>query len=152
MASVAKITGAKTIIRNLEKVNKRYAKGTETGLKLAGHFLEKESRAIVPVQLGNLKASSFTRNIGGSGFRADVIVGYTAHYAVYVHENLEAAHGKEFNAKHAAEISGAVGTKRERAKRGLFNRGENQQAKFLEKPAREKRGEILRIIKMGAKI
>jgi hypothetical protein len=48
----------------------------------------------------------------------DVIVGYAASYALFVHENLDAAHGEEFNKKHG---------------RG---RGPNQQAKFLETPFR----------------
>jgi hypothetical protein len=68
-----------------------------------------------------------------------VVVGYTAAYAVYVHENLEAAHGAAYNAKHAAEIS-AGKTKSSKTKKGwkgATSRGPNQQAKFLEQPARE---------------
>lgn len=60
-----------------------------------------------------------------------VVVGYTTEYAVWVHENLEAAHGQAFNVKHAAEI-----------KAGLeHSRGPLQQAKFLEQPARENRAD-----------
>jgi hypothetical protein len=65
-----------------------------------------------------------------------VSVGYTAAYAVFVHEDLQKAHGAAFNIKHADEIaSGAE-----------HSRGPEQQAKFLEGPAREKAGDI------GAKV
>jgi len=152
MAQLVRIDGVNTVIKNLTKVGSNLAKGTARGLTLAGHFLERESRKIVPVQLGNLKASSFTRNVGGSGFRTDIIVGYTAKYAVFVHEDLEAAHGEAFNIKHAQEIATARGTKAGTAKGGMFRRGKDQQAKFLEKPAREKRGEIIDIIQKNARI
>jgi hypothetical protein len=48
---------------------------------------------------------------------ASVIVGYTAEYAVYVHENMEARHAP------------------------------GKQAKYLEQPFREKRGEIASIVR-----
>ena len=72
-----------------------------------------------------------------------VVVGYTAAYAVYVHENLEAAHGTAYNAKYAAEISqGQMVNKKGRVVKkkgwkGRTSRGPEQQAKFLEQPARE---------------
>jgi hypothetical protein len=62
-----------------------------------------------------------------------VIVGYTASYAVHVHENLEAAHGQEYNVKHAQHY----GPRSKKAGELVVQRGPNQQAKFLEKPARE---------------
>lgn len=65
-----------------------------------------------------------------------VVVGYTANYAVYVHENLQAVHGAAFNAKYSAEIDRGV----------EHSRGPNQQAKFLEQPARELKQEFQRII------
>jgi hypothetical protein len=70
-----------------------------------------------------------------------VIVGYTAAYAVYVHENLEAAHGQMYNAKYADEIAMTRAMKAAKIPKGSFtewhDRGPNQQAKFLEQPARE---------------
>jgi hypothetical protein len=98
-----------------------------------------------------LKNSAFTRNEGGSGIDADIVVGYTEDYAVYVHEDLSKAHGREFNIKHADVIAAATGTMQGTAKGGMFNRGENQQAKFLEKPAREKRKDIIRIVAREAR-
>jgi hypothetical protein len=109
------------------------------------------------VRIGNLRASAGTRK-EGSGKRTIVIVFYTAAYAVYVHENLDALHGADFNARYADKIKGA--RKRDErgrfrkggtAKGGWFKRGPNQQAKFLERPAREKRKEIAMIIYTTAK-
>jgi len=147
MAKLTNIRGLSTVLSNLKKAKTNLASGVGRGLKKGGLHLQKKSGDIVPVQLGNLKNSIFCRNVGGSGFDTDIIVGYTADYAVWVHENLNAAHGKVFNEKHAAEIVAARGTKGGTAAGGMFNRGEEQQAKFLEKPAREERRTILMIIR-----
>jgi len=148
---VLEITGAPLVLRRLQAYNKRQERGCAQGLKKAGLMIKRESDLIIPVQLGHLRGSGFIRNVGSSGFRTDIVVGYTAEYAVYVHENLDAAHGKEFNVRHAQEIASAKGTKRGTAAGGMFNRGEGQQAKFLERPAREKRYEALRIIRTEMK-
>jgi len=131
---LSKLKGATTDIKN----------DAGRGLKKGGLFLQRESQKIVPRQLGNLANSAFTRS-QGSGLQTDVTVGYTAEYAAYVHEDLDKAHGKEFNVKHADEIANAS-KKARTAAGGLFNRGEEQQAKFLETPARTKRTEMLAII------
>src|SRR5208283_1222248 len=49
-----------------------------------------------------------------------VIVGYTANYAVYVHENLEAAHGQAYNIKYAAKIAEGLAKKGKAVKADLF--------------------------------
>ena len=74
----------------------------------------------------------FIRNIGGVGYRTDILVGFTADYAAIVHEDMTKKHGADFNIKHADEIVAAEGTKRGTAKGGMFLRGEDQQAKFLD--------------------
>ena len=125
MAKMIKITGMKTVLRNAAKANSLIGAALARGLKRGGLFLQRESQRIVPVDTSNLKNSAFTRNIGGESFsggnRPDIIVGYTAEYAAYVHEDLDAAH-----------------------KRGKV-------AKFLERPARQKRKEILSIVVEEAK-
>ncbi len=146
MASLRFVSGLPTVLKNLDRANMKIAEAVHRGLVKGGRLLQAASMDIVPVQTGNLKASCFTRNVGGGGFNVDIVVGYTADYAVYVHEDLTKAHGKEFNIKHAEEIAKAVGTPAGTAKGGMFPRGENQQAKFLERPMREKRTEILKII------
>ena len=143
---LAKVTGVKQIAFNMKKVNSKLGNNFSRGLKIGGLFLLKHSKKIVPVQVGTLRSSGFVRNTGGSGFRTDIVVGYTAEYAAYVHEDLEKAHGKAFNVKHASEIAAAKGTKKSKAERGMFKRGEDQQAKFLEAPARTEKKAIIKII------
>lgn len=147
------LVGVPEFLKKLRASKDKIAMACARGLVKGGLYLQRESQQLVPVQLGELKASAGTRNIGGQGFDADVVVFYGTDYAVPVHEDLvaqappaRAAHGKFFNIKHAAEIAAAKGTPRGTAKGGMFKRGENQQAKFLEQPARELRTEILKII------
>jgi hypothetical protein len=65
-----------------------------------------------------------------------VDVGYKDGKAVYVHENLMAAHGELFNQKYADKIAAG----REHARRP------QEQAKFLEGPSRKYKSEIGAII------
>lgn len=118
MAKLANMTGMSNVLRNLKKADVKIGKGLEVGLKRGGLFLQRESMKIVPVDLDNLRPSADTRNIGGKGFDTDIVVHYGAgaNYAPYVHEDLEARHKP------------------------------GKTAKFLEKPAREKRKDILNII------
>ncbi len=147
MARVSHISGIDEIIRNLKRIDTQIARGVARGLKRGGQLLLRESQKIVPVDKGPLKASGFDRNVGGSGFKTDIIVGFTAVYAVYVHEDLDAAHGAAFNEKYGAILTDIV-TKTERREQ---LRGPNQQAKFLEQPARDLRPVILKIIHQEAK-
>lgn len=132
------------------RIQKKVAQFTE-GLKQAGLYIQAKSMEIVPVDYGILKGSAFTRVEGENTSKVRVVVGYTAKYAVYVHENLDAAHGAAFNRKHAAELSAA----KAKQKKGIsvqgpyrMSRGENQQAKFLEQPFRQAQmdGTIMAII------
>jgi len=145
MARMTRMTGVDKVLASLRRAKDPVGDGIARGLNKAGLVLLKKSKEIVPVQLGNLKASSFIRGVG-RGFKRDVTVGYTANYAVYVHENIMAVHGAVFNQKYAEKISAAQGTKGGTAKGGWFNRGEDQQAKFLETPARRLRRKLIHII------
>jgi len=137
MAKLTKVTGVQEVLRNLDKTSTAFGKRLEASLIRTGLWIQRESMKIVPVDTGNLKASAFTRRVEGtSGLNTVVFVGFTAAYAIYVHENLEAAHGEAFNAKYAQEIA-----------QGLeHRRGKNQQAKFLEYVVRKHQKEILRRI------
>lgn len=129
--------------------------GLTLGLKKAGLFLQGESMRIVPVDKGNLRASAFTRSEGDNTPNVDVTVGYTANYAIFVHENLDAAHGAAFNAKYARELAHARSLRRRRkgGTTGPFahNRGENQQAKFLESPLRWNKDKIRDMVRVAVK-
>lgn len=111
-------------------------KGVESGLKKAGLLLQATSQKMVPVDTGNLKASAFTRATG-KGFETVVRVGYTAFYALFVHEMVQ------------MKLKG----KPRPGGRGLFWDPQGQaQAKFLERPARELRPRMLKLIKESAKL
>lgn len=156
MAKIKAISGLNTVIRNMTKTKKVLGRDICRGLIKAGVFLHRESEKLVPKQVGTLHSDSETRNVGGRGFDTDVIVAYgmagAAGYAAYVHEDLNKLHGRAFNIHYASEIAAAKGTKRGTAAGGMFNRGENQQAKFLEKPAREKKKQIIKIIHREARL
>ena len=121
MAKIVKITGVNRVLGRMRKATKGYASRAERGLKNAGLFVQSCSQRIVPVDLGNLKGTAATDNIGGKGFKTDIVVHYGAgaDYAVYVHENLDARHKP------------------------------GKQAKFLELVVRRERSEIFRIIAKG---
>lgn len=102
MVVVAKVTGVREIVRNLDKADRRLAAGFAKGLKKAGRFLQRKSQQIVPVEFGNLKNSADTR-WQGSGFDITVWVVYTAVYAIYVHERVELSHAPGKQAKFLEE-------------------------------------------------
>lgn len=133
------VDGTDNVIAHLKQVTQKHIKQLDKGCKKGSLFLLNESNKIIPVDHGTLKASGQVRKESNSTptyFEYNVM--YTAAYAVYVHEvpDPPVAHGESFNKKHAAEI--AAGTE--------HDRGSNQVYKFLEKPAREKRREILKIV------
>lgn len=148
------LEGVQDVLRNLRESNVLIGRGAERGLRKAGLFLLRESQKIVPVQTGNLRGSGFIR-VFGSGTKTDVVVGYKALYAAYVHEDVEKAHGKAFNIKYADLIATRAQRGRRRRKKGFmhrvesdpyFKRGEDQQAKFIETPARTNRDKMLNMV------
>lgn len=149
MASMINIVGMPQVLSRLKGASLKLNKSLERGLVKGGHFLQRESQKIVPWLTGNLSGTAFTRKITPT----EVIVGYAAPYAAFVHENLDAAHGHDFNVKHADDISRAKARTKITRRKSLvwFNRGEHQQAKFLERPAREKRFDILNILAQEAR-
>lgn len=153
------VRGLDRVIRNLKAADATQGRKFSTNLHKAGRYLQRKSMKLVPVQVGNLKGSAYTRRLG-SGWQTEVIVGYTSPYAVVVHEDLDKAHGRVFNAKYASLIA-TRGLRAQRAKASgasftaesdpYFKRGEDQQAKFLEQPAKDHRANIFRIV-AGKKI
>lgn len=115
MANMIKVIGVDQILRKMKKENLDLGWRFALGLKEAGLFLQRQSQKVVPVEFGNLKNSAGTKVLG-YGFFTDVVVYYTASYAVYVHERTELKHKK------------------------------GKQAKFLESPAKIYRIRILNII------
>lgn len=118
---MAYVNGHKELKRGLGAALGRHVAGANRGLKRAGAYLLGETLPITPVEFGFLRGSGFVRALDkvggrGKGELVTVIIGFTAGYAIYVHENLEAYHRPP------------------------------TQAKFLEKTARDKGPEARKLI------
>lgn len=125
-----KVTGVDGVLGAMEKAKEEFGKRFERGAIKAGLFLQRESQKKVPVDYGILKASAFTRK-EGEGFNARVRVGYTAFYALFVHELVQ------------MKLKG----KPRPGGRGFFWDPQGQaQAKFLEEPSRRLIPEMRSII------
>lgn len=176
---LTKVQGLKELISALKKTKKDIGDGFARGLKKAGLWIQRESQLIVPVHTGFLKAGAFTRAIG-SGWNTEVHVGYMAAYAIYVHEDLDKLHGRDFNRAYSKEIQIAKAGRAKRNKGtvvGAFlykkrkeknppwyadmstkefieffhSRGENQIAKFLTIPVDNNHDVIAGIVRREVK-
>jgi len=87
MAVIRQDIGLKRVLANMQKAKVKTELGLRAGLLAGALYVQRESQLRVPVDTGNLKGSAFTRfdPIGG---KPSYIIGYTAAYAVYVHESL----------------------------------------------------------------
>ena len=139
------VLDTKDITNKIGKFQAGMGKAMEKALVKGGKLIYDESRRLCPVGItGNLHASA-RQTKEGSGLTSDVMVSYGTRndekvtYAVYVHERIELAHGVDFNIKHAKKIA-------ESPSPYYFNRRPQEQAKFLERPAREQKDNILKVI------
>jgi len=130
------IKGTQQVLNNLKKADARIGANVERALKIAGLRIQRESQGLVPVDLGNLKNSAFTRATG-SGYKTEVQVGYTAFYALFVHE----AVGMKLKGVPRASGRGSHWDPQGKA-----------QAKFLEEPIRRMAPQLLREIREMAKL
>lgn len=117
------VTGLNDILKNLSIKEDMIAKGLEQGVKRSALILYSESQKLVPVDTGNLKANSRVRLVRG-GRKASAVIEYLQNYAMFVHENLDALHGADYNAAYS-DVEGEK------------LRGPRQQAKFIETPAKD---------------
>jgi len=132
MANMNELSGLAEVLKKFKEKQENLGKGCERGLKKAGLMLQRESQKLVPVDLGNLKASAFTRH-RGEGMKTVVEVGYTAGYALYVHEAV------------GMKLKGLPRTGK--GAHGSYWDPQGQgQAKFLEEPARRLQPEIRKIV------
>jgi len=136
MANIGLITGVKEILENIKEHRERLGQGFSRGVRIAGLRLQRESQRLVPVNFGVLKASAFTR-AEGEGLGTEVNVGYTAAYAIYVHENVEMK---------------LKGQPRPGGKGRYWDPQGRGQSKFLEEPARRLAPELKQIILDNMKI
>lgn len=133
MAEKAEIKGLESVLAGFWKVRGSTAKKAERALKRAGAALLRMSQKLVPVEFGPLKASGFVR-ADGSGFSTRITVGYTASYALNVHEKV----GMVLKGQPRRPSPPHIGHYWDPKNRG--------QAKFLEQPARDGANELRKLI------
>ena len=131
MAILTQVKGLNTVLTNFKIAQAKDGRTMNRVLRGAGLILQRLSQKQVPVDQGILKNSAGTRAFG-SGFRTEVKVFYTAAYAIFVHENLDALHGEAYNEEYAVEI--ARDKAKPPGKRRFNNKGPGQKAKFLSDP------------------
>lgn len=90
MAATIKIEGLDEAIASINEEIGKINGRTTGGLLAGGLIIQRRSQELVPVKYGFLKASAYTRKTPEDP--KVVEVGYSAAYALYVHENLEAHH------------------------------------------------------------
>jgi hypothetical protein len=76
-----------SIVKGFNNFIEQKSKGLYKALVQGAETILEEADKIIPVDTGNLRNSSF-KNIDTNN--AKVTIGYTAEYAPYVHENLDA--------------------------------------------------------------
>lgn len=112
----------KKIAEILPKIGLKVEKALTVGSVVIG----RESLKEVPVDEGVLRSTFYTIK-KGSGMATNIELGYSDPKAIYVHENLNAAHGETFNAFYKKQIAAG---KTHRRKPG-------EKAKFLEDPIKQ---------------
>ncbi len=133
MATFNELNSVTNVVRNIARQQERIAAGMERGLKKAGLTLQRASMLLVPVEFGVLKASAFTRAVG-TGYKTVVKVGYTARYAIYVHELVDMKLKREPRVPNPPH------------KGNYWDPAGRGQAKFLEAPARSMKAQLRKII------
>lgn len=81
-----KVKGLDSVLRNLNKEVKKIKRRTRAGMQEVGVFIKGEAMEITPQDKGVLLGSAFYSTDEGAGKGPRVRIGYTAHYAPYVHE------------------------------------------------------------------
>lgn len=102
MPTSATLRGEAEVMHNLNKEIADIVGATPGGLMAGGLIVQRAAQAGVPVEYGNLRASAFTRKAmfgggltgaldlaSGLGSKPAVEVGFTASYALFVHEDME---------------------------------------------------------------
>lgn len=82
-----KVEGLGRAVDEMNKLLKKKTDLTLAGLKEAGLMIQREAQKIVPVESGKLRSSAYTRKAMDG--RLAVEVGFSAEYALWVHENMD---------------------------------------------------------------
>lgn len=90
MPGAGKVEGLDDVMRNLNHQIAQIGGDIAGGLMAAGLLVQADAQKHVPVDTGNLKASAYTRKAQSSTPKAPAVeVGFSASYAVFIHENME---------------------------------------------------------------
>lgn len=87
-----KVTGEKEVLASLNKSIREIKGKTKAGIMDALLYVEEESIVRTPVDTGNLRGSFYKTLLSFRGDKIAGEIGNTAEYALYVHEDLDAAH------------------------------------------------------------
>jgi hypothetical protein len=87
-----RIEGIPDAVAGLRAEGVRKPAQFKRGLTKAALLVQREAQKRTPVDTGMLRNSAYTRHIDTGRGRFDVVVGFTAAYAIFVHENLNAHH------------------------------------------------------------
>jgi len=94
-----RFTGTDTVIRNMNGSIAKIRNQTKAGLYAAGLMIKEKALRLTPIELGNLRGSTYVNPPILAPQGPVVEVGYTAAYAVYVHERTELHHDPPTQAK-----------------------------------------------------
>lgn len=131
------VQGGPIIFANIGKVTRAMESRVVAGLRAAGLELQHASQAMAPVEFGNLRASAYTIS-RGTGWSTVIEVGYTAAYALFVHEKV------------GMVLRGQPRTPSPPHQGRYWDPQGRAQAKFLETPARTMGPRLLDIIRKSA--
>lgn len=84
------VQGLEQVMANLDAAVEDIEGRAQAGMNDAGFMIQYEAQKLTPVDTGNLKASAYTNPVV-TGEPA-VSVGFTASYALAVHEDLQMPH------------------------------------------------------------
>lgn len=132
----AKVDGVQRVAANLNRELRGVENRSRAGMWAAGLKVRAEAQRRVPVEFGNLRASAYTRFVEGSSrSKPTVEIGFTAKYAIYVHENVE------------ERLRGLPRPPRRGRSVGIgVYWGPRGRSKYLESALQDLRGEVLRIV------
>lgn len=131
---VTEVIGLDKVTRRFRDRLGRFLMGALDGNYLAGQLILQQANELVPVDSGMLRATGFVSKKG-----LIVTIGYTADYAMIVHEMVEYVHGSDYNSKYAHQIAvGATYTHTPTGETRVYHtRRPQEQAKFLEVAVRQ---------------
>lgn len=92
-----RLEGMKELMHNINKELESIKGRTAKGMILAAIHVRRDmdkTEPKIPVDTGKLRASWFAENVKGSHGPA-VLMGFSANYAVWVHENMEATFNRQ---------------------------------------------------------